>query len=101
MPAGMLTDSERSSVTRPWPPHLPHGSLIVWPRPWQGGQVRSIEKKPWLARTRPEPPHIAQVTGCVPGLAPEPEHSEHWIEVGTRIWAVLPANASSRLISML
>ncbi len=47
MPAGMLTDSERSSVTRPWPAHFVQGSLIVWPRPWQVGQVRSIEKKPW------------------------------------------------------
>ena len=36
--------------------------------------MRSIEKKPWAARTRPEPEHIEQVTGCVPGFAPEPEH---------------------------
>src|SRR5690606_66606 len=90
MPAGMLTESARSSVTRPWPEHLGHGSLIVWPRPPHWGQVRSIEKKPWLARTRPEPEHIVQVTGWVPGLAPEPMHSEQVTEVGTLICAVRP-----------
>src|SRR5947208_13232708 len=101
MPAGMLTDSERSSVTRPWPAHFGHGSLIVWPRPWHCGQVRSIEKKPCVARTLPWPLHIEQVTGWVPGLAPVPEHSEHEIEAGTRICAVLPENASSSEISIL
>ena len=29
-------------------------------------------KKPWLARTLPEPPQVGQLDGCVPGLAPEP-----------------------------
>ena len=101
MPAGMLTDSERSSVTRPWPEHFGQGSLIVWPRPWHVGQVRSIEKKPWVARTRPGPPHMAQVTGWVPGLAPEPEQTVQEIDAGTRICAVLPAKASSSEISML
>jgi hypothetical protein len=41
------------------------------------------------------------VTGWVPGLAPEPEHSVQLIEEGTRICAVLPVNASSSVISML
>ena len=90
MPEGMLTDSERSSVTRPWPWHLVQGSVIVWPRPWQVGQVRSIEKKPWAARTRPEPWQVAHVFGLVPGLAPDPEQTSQVIEVGTRICAVLP-----------
>ena len=45
---------------------------MVWPRPWQVGQVRSIEKKPCAARTRPVPWQVAQVVGLVPGLAPEP-----------------------------
>src|SRR6185437_15279588 len=101
MPDGMLTESVRSSVTRPWPEHFWQGSLMVVPRPWHCGQVRSMEKKPWLARTRPEPEHIEQVTGCVPGWAPEPEHSSHEMEVGTRICAVLPVNASSSEISIL
>jgi hypothetical protein len=101
MPEGMFTESVRSSVTRPCPEHFAQGSLIVWPRPWQVGQVRSIEKKPWLALTRPEPEHMAHVTGWVPGFAPEPEHSVHAMEDGTRICAVLPVKASSSVISML
>ena len=75
--------------------------MIVWPRPPHCGHVRSIEKKPWLARTRPEPEHMAQVVGCVPGLAPEPEHSSQVTAVGTRICAVRPLKASSSVISML
>ena len=90
MPAGMLTDSERSSVTRPWPAHLVQGSVMVWPRPWQVGQVRSTEKKPCAARTLPAPPQVEQVVGWVPGLAPEPEQASQVIEVGTLICAVLP-----------
>ena len=43
MPAGMLTESFRSSVTRPAPEHSGQGSAITSPRPWQFGQVRSIE----------------------------------------------------------
>ncbi len=101
MPAGMLTESERSSVTRPWPEHFGQGSWIVWPRPWHCGHVRSIEKKPCEARTRPEPWHIEQVTGWVPGRAPVPVHSSQTTEAGTWIWAVFPLKASSRLISML
>src|SRR3954462_1883387 len=91
MPAGMLTDSDFSSMTRPWPAHFGQGSLMIWPRPWHCGQVRSIEKKPWVARTRPEPEHIGQLVGEVPGLAAEPEHSVQAIDAGTRICAVLPA----------
>src|SRR5690242_20641883 len=101
MPAGMLTESERSSVTRPWPWHLVHGSGMIVPRPWQVGQVRSIEKKPCAARTRPDPWQVPQVFGCVPGLAPEPEQTSQVIEVGTRICAVLPEKDSSSEISML
>jgi hypothetical protein len=63
--------------------------------------VRSIEKKPWLARTLPWPAHMVQVTGWVPGLAPVPEHSAQAIDAGTRICAVLPVKASSSRISML
>lgn len=53
--------------------------------------MRSTEKKPCAARTRPEPWQVAQVLGCVPGLAPEPEQTSQVIEVGTLICAVLPA----------
>ena len=44
---------------------------------------------------------MAQVVGCVPGLAPEPEHSSQVTAVGTRICAVRPLKASSSVISML
>ena len=56
---------------------------MTWPRPWQFGQVRSMEKKPWAARTRPTPAQVGQVFGLVPGLAPLPVHSSHWIVVGS------------------
>ena len=56
---------------------------MICPRPWQVGQVRSTEKKPWLARTRPEPWQVPQVFGCVPGLAPEPEQTSQVTAVGT------------------
>jgi hypothetical protein len=46
---------------------------MVSPRPWHDGQVRSMVKKPWLARTLPIPPQVRQVDGEVPALAPEPE----------------------------
>ena len=72
-PIGMVTDSVRSRVTRPAPLQDGHGVSMVSPRPWQEGQVRSMVKKPWLARTLPTPPQVRQVVGAVPALAPEPE----------------------------
>ena len=89
--AGMLTESARSWVTRPWPWQLVQGSSIVWPRPLQVGQVRSIEKKPDAARTRPAPPQVEHVTGSEPGLEPEPLQTSQVIEDGTWICAVLPS----------
>src|SRR5262245_20384847 len=100
-PAGMLTDSVRSRVSRPWPAQLPHGSEMPCPLPWQVGQVRSTVKKPWDALTAPAPPQVAQVLGCEPGLAPVPLHTSQAVAVGTRICAVLPEKASVRLISIL
>ena len=89
-PAGMFTDSVRSRVTRPAPAQERHGSSMVSPRPWQVGQVRSMEKNPWLARTRPAPPQVAQGFGLEPGFAPVPEQASQAIEVGTLRVAVLP-----------
>src|SRR5215469_10714416 len=74
-PWGMLTDSVRSRVTRPEPEQDGQASSIIWPRPWQPGQVRSSVKKPWAWRTRPAPPQVAQVFGLVPALAPVPEQA--------------------------
>ncbi len=97
----MLTESVRSLVTRPWPPHEAQGSEITWPRPWQVGQVRSTVKKPDCERTAPCPPQVPQVFGLVPGFAPEQAVSAQVTDDGTRICAVLPVKASVRLISML
>src|ERR1700744_6459935 len=100
-PCGILTDRVRSRVTRPEPEHDGHGSSIIWPRPWQPGQADSSGKKPRACRTRPAPPHIEHVFGLVPALAPVPEQDSQVTETGISICAVLPWNASSRVISML
>ena len=92
MPAGMLTESVRVSLTRPAPAHFVQGSDTTSPRPWQVGQVRSMWKKPpWLARTRPAPPQVGQVFGLVPGFEPEPEQMSQVTLVGTSTSTVLPA----------
>jgi len=52
-PAGISTDKVRSRVWRPLPLQAVQGSEITSPTPWQDGQVRSMVKKPWLARTLP------------------------------------------------
>ena len=40
-----------------------------------------MEKKPWLARTRPWPPQVWQLVGWEPGLAPDPSQvSQVWVE---------------------
>src|SRR5271170_7932373 len=80
-PAGTLTESVRSLVTRPAPEHLSHGFSIVCPRPLQEGQVRSMAKKPCCARTRPWPPQVLQVTGLEPARAPEPAQASQATEV--------------------
>ena len=100
-PAGILTDSVRSRVARPEPEQDGQGLSITWPRPWQPVQVRSSVKKPWAWRMRPAPPQCGQAFGLEPALAPVPEQASQATEVGMRTCAVLPAKASSRLISML
>src|SRR6516164_3132754 len=90
-PAGILTDKVRSLTTRPEPLQAAHASLMISPRPWQEGQVRSMVKKPWLARTLPAPLQVGQEAGCVPGLAPEPLQLAQVTLEGTRTWADLPA----------
>src|SRR5262249_8400932 len=89
-PAGMLTESARSRVTRPEPEQDGQGLSMTWPRPWQAGQVRSSVKKPLAGRVRPRPPQVGQALGLVPALAPEPEQPSQVTEVGMRTWAVLP-----------
>src|SRR3974377_2065259 len=64
-------------------------------------QVRSIVKKPWLARTFPNPWQVGQVTGIEPASAPAPAQASQVTDAGTRICAVLPAKASASEISIL
>ncbi len=63
---------------------------MTLPRPWQFGQVRSIEKKPCVARTRPWPPQVGQVFGFEPALAPEPEQTSQVVAVGILRLTVSP-----------
>src|SRR5262245_23715806 len=100
-PAGIFTESVRSFTTRAVPLQAEQGSLMISPRPWQEGHVRSMVKKPCEARTLPAPEQVGHEEGWVPALAPLPEHVSHVTLVGTRIWAVLPAKASRRETSML
>ena len=71
------------------------------PAPPQDWQVRSMVKKPWLARTLPLPPQVGQAEGRVPTFAPEPLQVSQATIAWTRIEADLPRKASSRLISRL
>ena len=84
-PAGMRTESVRSRRTWPMPWQSPQGSSTRRPDPPQRGQARSMEKKPWVARTRPWPPQALQVVGLVPGLAPEPSQVSQVSAAGTVI----------------
>ncbi len=55
------------------------------PEPPQRGQARSMEKKPWVARTRPWPLQVVHWVGLVPGLAPEPSQVSQVSAAGTVI----------------
>src|SRR6185312_5070010 len=88
-------------VARPPPPQTLQGSSITCPRPWQVGQVRSSVKNPCAWRILPAPPQLLHGFGLVPTLAPLPEQASQTTEVGIRICAVLPLNASSSVISIL
>ena len=50
-----------------------------------------MEKKPWLARTRPAPPQPLQVVGLVPGLAPVPSQASQVRAAGTTMSTSAPA----------
>ena len=81
----------------PW--QVRQGSGITLPEPPQRGQARSMEKKPWLARTRPWPPQVWQLCACVPGRAPDPSQVSQVMAAGTLISTSAPANACSSVIS--
>ena len=63
MPAGILTVSLRSRVTRPAPRQVVHGFVMTRPVPRHCGQVRATVKKPCWNRTCPWPRHCGHVLG--------------------------------------
>ena len=50
---------------------------MIVPFPRQRGHGCDSEKRPWLSDRTPRPRHSGQITGEVPGFAPEPPHSAH------------------------
>ena len=100
-PAGILTDKVLFCLVRPAPWQVGHGSLTILPLPWHFGQVCCTEKKPCCMRTWPCPPQVVQLTGCVPGRAPEPLQVSQVDCTGMRILVSVPLAASSKDTSML
>ena len=76
IPGGISTSIVRSSVTRPAPLHSAQGVGITSPVPPHSGQpcVRTNWPKTEDETdcSRPAPPQRGQVSGSVPGSAPEP-----------------------------
>ena len=75
--------------------------MTIRPAPRQWEQVRATLKNPCWNVTCPEPRHVGQVVGRVPGAAPLPEHVEQASARGMRIWVSVPNAASSKEISRL
>src|SRR5436190_23006705 len=81
--------------SRPEPWHFGHGFSITVPLPRQRGQGCESAKSPWLSALTPRPLHSGQMTGAVPGCAPEPPHSRHGASTSTGIFVSTPASESS------
>ncbi len=63
---------------------------MTLPAPWQVGQVRSMVKKPWVARTLPAPRQVGHSTGAAPSAPPVPLQARSAdVELGTLISAGL------------
>ena len=101
-PAGMLTESVRSRVTRPGAA-AGRARIVDHLAAALAGRAGALEREEALrVRGRlPAPPQVVQVFGLVPALAPVPEQASQVTEVGMRTCAVLPAKASSSVISIL
>ncbi len=96
-PAGILTLSERSRSTRPWPRQLLQGSVTVRPSPPHCGQVRATVKKPCVKRTWPWPSQVRQGAGWEPLALPEPLQSPQLSSRGMRSVVSVPKAASSKV----
>ena len=60
------------------------------------GQVTAMRKKPWFWTTWPVPPHCLQVSGEVPGSAPEPPQTWHSTFLGIFSVTSVPLAASRK-----
>src|SRR5207302_7750486 len=76
-PGGIRTENSRVRRTLPDPWQVWHGCSTIRPAPPHLGHVCANWKNPWSTATDPDPPHWGQVTGDVPGSAPEPPHVWH------------------------
>src|ERR687898_881739 len=94
-PAGMLTRYFLSSRSRPWPPHVGHGSSITVPEPPQREHGRVIEKTPCPWDSTPRPWQTGQTIGEVPGRAPVPRHVLQATWVATETGTCAPSTACS------
>src|SRR5919108_4063221 len=94
-PAGMFTRYFFSSRSRPWPPHVGHGSSITVPEPPQREHGREIENTPWPCDSTPRPWHTGQTIGDVPGRAPVPRQVVHAACVATETGTCAPSTAWS------
>src|SRR5881397_217159 len=88
-----------SPFTRPSPPQRWHGLGMTVPSPAHVGQGETARNCPksdcaWW-RTSPLPPHVAHLTGSVPGLAPVPLHSGHGSRLLIRTVLVVPLATSA------
>ena len=81
MPAGMVTFTVFRFLVCPEPPQLLQGVEMTFPLPPHLGQGPVVAKTPmgvWRrCCTVPEPPQPVQVSGLVPGAAPEPLQVSH------------------------
>ena len=90
----------RRVLTLPSPSHSGHGLRITVPKPPQPGHGREVIIWPmndlvtWL--TSPRPLQTSQVTGCVPGAEPSPEHVGHTTAVSITSSRVVPNAHSDR-----
>src|SRR5512136_581056 len=103
MPTGIFTLILRFLLTNPVPRQFLQGESIKVPFPLhvaQGVTWTYIAKL--LCRMcciLPEPLHLGQVRGEVPGLAPEPLQTSHSSVLGTCSSFSVPLAASSSVIS--
>src|SRR4051812_15950706 len=100
MPAGIFTWIFLRFFTLPVPPQVEHLCLISLPVPLQCWQVRRLTILPngvfCSTFNWPEPLQCLQVSGFVPGFAPDPLHVVQVSSRGISISVSFPNAASSK-----